>query len=119
MHSSRDPETASQRDRTFELLSSERRRLAMRVLCDESMPCDLGTLARKVAACEQGVRSDDVTRAERDTVAASLHHAHLPKLDARDVVTYDAENNEIVASAVAERLRNTAGVTSALANVED
>lgn len=70
-----------------ELLSSRRRRVVLDVLADRPDGVDLADLATLVAG--RGGTDDD------DRVRLTLHHAHLPKLDAHGVVEYDRESNRV------------------------
>lgn len=77
----------------FRLLSVERRRIAVDVLSNCPSPVSLDDVALAVASREQNVSMPDPADIER--VAVSLHHHHLPKMDAWGVVDYDATANRI------------------------
>ena len=68
------------------LLSSTRRRLTLSILADRTTPIELPELAKSVADREVGLDADDGDDLER--VKVSLHHVHLPKLMAYDLVDY-------------------------------
>lgn len=69
-------------DAIFELLVAQRRREVLYVLYRRPGPITVSELTDEVASVEE-------TPPER--VATALHHVHLPKLDERGVVNYDAE----------------------------
>lgn len=79
----------------FELLVAERRRYVLYALCRRDEPVSAADLADEVARDET---------AETDTVAATLHHVHLPKLAEAGVVTYDAEAETVELAALPRRL---------------
>lgn len=82
--------TESERHR---LLSAERRRLVIDVLATRGTPGELADVARAVAVREnEGGAVDEATV---ESVAISLHHVHLPKMDAAGVIGYDAERNRV------------------------
>ncbi|WP_276272158.1 DUF7344 domain-containing protein [Haloarcula litorea] len=74
-----------------ELLSSARRRVAVRVLTARDGSITLESLARSITAHEETNADDESVRA----VSISLHHCHLPKLDEAAVVDYDADANDV------------------------
>lgn len=101
-----DTETSSlSTSERHRLLASTRRRHVLGVLAEEGASVELSALATAVAVRERG-RADDAT-VERVTVA--LHHSHLPRLAAADVLEYDREEQRVTArgDAVA-RLQNWA-----------
>jgi hypothetical protein len=73
-------------DAAFEVLVAERRRRVLYALYRRGGPVALATLAEEIASHED-------TEGER--VAASLHHVHLPKLSATNVVEYDSEDGTV------------------------
>jgi hypothetical protein len=81
-------------DDLFDSLSSARRRAVITALDDARTPVSLSELAESITTDETesvGERSPDSVR----SVTTSLHHVHLPKLDAADVVEYDVEAGEV------------------------
>ncbi|MDS0276788.1 hypothetical protein NDI85_03210 [Halomicroarcula sp. S1AR25-4] len=77
----------------IDLLSSNRRRILLRALCDaEEREHSLETLAATVAQTEQGTDLGDVAT---HRIGVSLHHVHLPRLDDADVLDYDRETNTV------------------------
>ena len=90
-------------ERWFSLLSSRRRRFALRVLADHES-ITLADLADEVAIREYGgpitrISADDVLR-----TYLSLYHAHVPKLVDAGVVTYDQDEDTVELRANPARL---------------
>lgn len=77
----------------YRLLSVERRRTTLEVLAERALPIDLGELARAVAEREAGPVPPGDPAVE--DVRIALHHNHLPKMAALDVVEYDPETERI------------------------
>lgn len=71
------------------LLSKARQRTILSVLSGRASAIELSELAATVAEREDGTDPDDETAVKRASV--TLHHKHLPKLDACDVISYDSE----------------------------
>ena len=80
----------SRLDELYRALGHHRRRSLLRELhdCDGTLTID--ELAERVAEREANRPSDGVPDDDLETVRLTLHHAHLPKLAAADVVDYDA-----------------------------
>lgn len=72
------------------VLADRRRRRVVDALADLQPPVSVERLAAAVADREPGE-----TPASPDDVAVSLHHVHLPKLAAVDVVDYDPETTTV------------------------
>ncbi|MFC6864424.1 hypothetical protein ACFQGE_13280 [Halomicroarcula sp. GCM10025817] len=78
-----------------QLLASERRRLAIDVLCDLDAPVALSDLAAEIASREQHAGRSDADLVE--TVSIALHHNHLPKMGALGILDYAPETNTVEA----------------------
>lgn len=76
-------------DERHRLLANARRRAALAVLTERTAPVELADLAVAVANRETGVGAADEELVDR--VTASLHHAHLPRMDGLGVVEYEPE----------------------------
>jgi len=70
-----------------ELLTAERRRAALSVLDRRTSPVELSDLAAEVAEREPGPDAECPDTVRR--VKLTLHHVHLPKMDALDAIDYD------------------------------
>lgn len=75
------------------LFREERRRTALDVLADRTVPVELDDVAAAVAERENGDSPADAESVER--VALSLHHVHLPKMADFGVVDYDTDATRI------------------------
>lgn len=73
-------------DAVGSVLSSERRRIAIRVFEETETPLDGEELARRVAAREAATAPSNVPDEAVRSVRISLHHVHLPKLERIDAV---------------------------------
>lgn len=75
------------------LLSSERRRLVLEILKDQTTPVPLKDVASEVAKQEADLNAADSATVQQ--VKTTLHHIHLPKMDELAVLTYDLNSNQI------------------------
>lgn len=82
--------TTSERHR---LLSTERRRLVLRIFDEKPLPMSLEALADTVAEHEATAGSPRVDTAT--SVRIALHHQHLPLMDDLGLVDYDADARRI------------------------
>lgn len=74
----------------YRLLTADQRRLALEVLADRGGgPIELTELAAAMAERERGAA--DEAAAER--IAVTLHHNHLPRMDALGVLDYDSASH--------------------------
>lgn len=74
-------------DDVVDTLASERRRLVLAVLQARDEPVGRSALAREVAAYQRNESSPSAV----EEVEVTLHHVHLPKLEAVGLVERDAE----------------------------
>jgi hypothetical protein len=88
----------------FDVLSNRRRRYALHVLTRRGEPVELGPLADRVAAWENGRPVDEVTSAQRKRVYTALQQSHLPKLDEVGVVEFDKASGVIAPTRALERI---------------
>lgn len=79
---------------TFDLLADPHRRYVLYYLTREAGVVDLDTLAAAIANWDKG---EPVTGRgnDREAIATSLRHAHLPKLAAAGIITFDATTGAI------------------------
>ena len=84
------------RDEIFEVLSNQRRRYAFYYLRrHEGETVEVGDLAERIAAWEDGKPIDSLTAAERKRVKTALHQFHLPKMDDLRFLEYDTSRGEV------------------------
>lgn len=87
--------TGLDRDELFHLLGDERRRRTVRYLLEEDgETVEVDALAAALADGADG----RATGADRQRVAITLAHAHLPKLEAAGVVDYDPDRDRVAAT---------------------
>lgn len=87
----------------FDILSNRRRRFVLHALESEGQ-ADLGHLAERIAAWEDGTEADQVTSRSRKSVYTSLQQCHLPKMDDADIVDYDRRAGVVEPTEAAEQL---------------
>jgi len=93
-------------DAVFELLADERRRFVLYRLVDADGSVPFDALVDWVVDRETAGLTPP--RGHRRRVATSLHHCHLPQLEARGVVDYDADVVRYRRSEALERHLETA-----------
>jgi len=91
-------------DEAFDLLGDGERRRALAALREFEDAVSLDRLAEATAARLEDAAPEDVTADRRERTAAMLHHAHLPKLEDADVVSYDPMAGEVELTETAEAL---------------
>ncbi|GAB3035938.1 DUF7344 domain-containing protein [Natronobiforma cellulositropha] len=79
----------------FDVFSNARRRRTVRFLKRQHGSCDLAPLVEQVAAWENDVPREAVTRAQRRRVYISLYQTHLPMLEEHGIVAWDADGHYI------------------------
>lgn len=92
-------------DVAFEMLSCPRRRYVIHYLKQQpTESVDLRDLVRQVAAWENDVSVDDVTRDQRMRVYTALRQSHLPKLDEGEIVSFDSDRGTVELTDEASKL---------------
>lgn len=91
-------------DRTHALLSNARRRFALYYLLSNEYT-NTDSLSLQIAAWEEEVSIADVSEDTQQAVKLSLHHHHLPKLAASNVLEFDYRTGDIVLADGFEDLR--------------
>lgn len=96
--------TSPDLDAIFTLLSDSRRRF----VCYHFLKTDYATLenlSRRIAGWEADTAPRAVSEDDRERVATSLVHKHLPRLADEGVVDYDVRSGDIVAGDEFEAVR--------------
>lgn len=75
----------------YDTLSSPRRMDLIETLITGPTPMSVESLATSVAARYGSKAEEDVSDEERHAVQVSLHHHHLPKLEAKRFIAWDRE----------------------------
>lgn len=83
------------RDQAFDILSNRRRRYALHYLSSEGEGVTLQDLAVRIAAWENEVQPDELTKKQRKRVYVSLYQTHIPKLEEAGIVEYEDETGLI------------------------
>lgn len=91
-------------DTVFTLLSESRRRHLLYHFLENDW-ANVETLSRQITAWEAGVQLREVDDDDREQVAVSLVHNHLPRLADHDVLEYDPRNGDVVTSSGFEEVR--------------
>ena len=89
---SRSEQDALSQDVAFDILSSPRRRYVLYYLKQEDRPVELGELANQIAAWENEIEVEDLTRQQRKRVYVSLYQTHIPKLEDAGIISYEADS---------------------------
>jgi hypothetical protein len=79
----------------YDVLSNRRRRYAIHYLKQVGAPVDVSTLAEQVAAWENDKAIEELASQERKRVYISLYQSHLPTLEKRELVVYDADRKVV------------------------
>lgn len=92
---SRSEQDALSQDVAFDILSSPRRRYVLYYLKQEERPVELGELANQIAAWENEIEVEDLSRQQRKRVYVSLYQTHIPKLEDAGIIDYDSDSGMI------------------------
>ncbi|ELY48749.1 DUF7344 domain-containing protein [Natronolimnohabitans innermongolicus] len=79
----------------FDVFSNARRRRAVQYLKRQNGSCDLAPLVEQVAAWENDIDAEEVTRTQRRRVYISLYQTHLPMLEEHGIVDWDPDDHTI------------------------
>ena len=92
-----ESETAQplRREDAFEVLSNARRRHVIHYLVQQDDRVTLRDLSEQIAAWENDVETVDVSSKQRKRVYTALRQSHLPKLDDKGVVHFDADRGTV------------------------
>lgn len=82
-------------DQAFDILSNRRRRYALHYLSEHPEGETLQELARQLAAWENEIDPDQVSKKQQKRVYVSLYQTHIPKLESEGIVDYDDESGNI------------------------
>lgn len=83
------------KDTAFMILKNRRRREVLRYLAQADEVATLDTLARHIAAKENGIDERAISSSQRKRVYIGLYQAHLPKMDDAGVVAFDKHRGRI------------------------
>jgi DNA-binding transcriptional ArsR family regulator len=100
-------------DQAFDILSNRRRRYALHYLSENPGGETLQELARQLAAWENEIEVEEVSKKQQKRVYVSLYQTHIPKLESEGIVEYDDDSGNITLT------RRADGVTTYLRDDED
>ena len=79
-------------DEIFDMLGNRRRRFVIHALKHAEEPVGVSALSTDVTAWERGIDPSEVAYDDRRNVYSTLNRTHLPKLEEKNIVTVDEEN---------------------------
>lgn len=82
-------------DLVFDILSNTRRRRVLYYLRQSDGSATVQELADEIAAMENSVDVEDLTRQQQKRVYVSLYQTHLPKLEESGIIEYDDDGEEV------------------------
>ncbi len=89
MSSDADISESMSPDLVFEILSNTRRRMVLYYLRQHDGVATVKELAGEIAALENDVEVDELSRQQRKRVYVSLYQTHVPKLGDAGIIEYD------------------------------
>lgn len=82
-------------DTVLDLCVDERRRIILAAIAAEDRSWSIATLTRTIVQEERHADVDDVPDEVVARIRSSLHHNHLPQIEAAGLIEYDAETNRL------------------------
>ncbi len=82
-------------DEVFEVLSNRRRRYVVHALKRAQEPIELSDLSKRVTAWEVDIDPGEVRYEDRRNVYSTLQRTHLPKMEEKNLVRVDEEENVV------------------------
>jgi len=82
-------------DLVFDILSNTRRRMVLYYLRQYGGSATVQELAKEIAALENDIEVDELTRQQQKRVYVSLYQTHLPKLEETGIVESDDDTGEV------------------------
>lgn len=89
-------------DRTFDLLTDQRRRYVLTCLAEKTQPIALTDLAEDVAVRENEGPITEIPDEAVRSIKISLYHIHIPKLAEAGAVEYDRDRDLVRISETAD-----------------
>ena len=80
-------------DEILELISNQRRRAVLELLLTHDQPLTINDLRNEVVEKEQDTEITEIPSEQVKEVHISLHHVHIPKLEERELISYDSNRN--------------------------
>ncbi|TQQ79329.1 hypothetical protein EGH24_11910 [Halonotius terrestris] len=82
-------------DLVFDILSNTRRRMVLYYLRRHGGPAAVQDIAEEIAALENDVDPEELSRQQQKRVYVSLYQTHLPKLETAGVIEYDEDDGRV------------------------
>jgi len=82
-------------DLVFDILSNTRRRMVLYYLREHGGPASVQEIAEQIAALENDVPPEELSRQQRKRVYVSLYQTHLPKLENAGIIAYDDSDGQV------------------------
>ena len=82
-------------DEVFEVLSNRRRRYVVHALKRAQEPIEIADLSARVTAWEVDIDPSEVRYEDRRNVYSTLQRTHLPKMEEKNLVRVDEEENVV------------------------
>jgi len=73
-------------DLVFDILSNTRRRMVLYYLREYGAPASVQEIAERIAALENEIPPEELSRQQRKRVYVSLYQTHLPKLNEAGII---------------------------------
>jgi DNA-binding transcriptional ArsR family regulator len=88
---STDPPASEElsQDLVFDILSNTRRRMVLYYLREYGAPASVQEIAERIAALENEIPPEELSRQQQKRVYVSLYQTHLPKLHEAGIIEYD------------------------------
>ncbi|QLG63724.1 DUF7344 domain-containing protein [Halorarum salinum] len=87
------------------------------IVSDRSEPLTVDELAREIGTRTNAVGSDAHESDSVETISIELHHSHLPKLAAGDLIEYDSDANLVSSTQSTTHLRSLVEIAYSIAEV--
>lgn len=96
-------------DALFDVLSNQRRRIALHCLKKHGTPLTLADLAEEVVVMEQDAPLTEIPVRDVRATYMSLYHRHVPKMRDAGVLQYDQKTDSVVLADADDSLERFAG----------
>lgn len=91
-------------DTIFDVLSHSHRRTLLAILHTHDQPQAIADIARAIAERTHGAPLDEIPGETIERIEASLHHIHIPKLQAVDSIVFNPDRNVLALTERGEQL---------------
>jgi len=88
----------------IDLISNERRRLTISILCREGREVDLGEVCVEIASIENSSSENEVNSKQRKRIYTPMIQIHLPRMDEWGCVEYDYNSKTLEKNELTEQV---------------